>query len=363
MGRQVKRVATDFEWPLDKVWEGYINPWYKSRMNCFSCDGSGYSPMADFFKDQWYGNTEFNPVEYGSELMTPETEAVRRFVEFQVDRSMKAAAEGVQQKYNRETKEFTYNGTHCYYTENGLLTREEAIQKEINRLLEMWNQQWCHHLIEADVKALVEANRLSDFIFRPLPGIPIEQYIRTHAYFLWVEAGRPTGDGSDFWLKSEELHSRHWLPYQNGYIPTPQEVNAWAISGFGHDSINCHVCVDARCKREGYEVLCPDCKGSGHFWSPPDDEEKAEEWEPTEPPAGEAYQIWETVSEGSPISPAFKDPRILAEWMSNAKPWGAAQAMSAERWLEFIVGPGWAPSGIMTNGVYKSGVEALTESA
>ena len=367
MGREVKRVATDFEWPLDKVWEGYLNPWYKHRMKCFSCNGSGYSPMAEHFKEQWYGYEEFDPVEYGSKLMTPQTEAVRKFVEFQVDRSMKAAAEGVQQRYDREQKEFFYDGTHCVYTDNGRLSREEAIEKEIARLIGMWNEQWSHHLIQADVEALVAKERLWDFVRRPLPGISIEQYTRTHAYYLWIEAGRPEGQADEFWLKSEELHSHFWLPYNNGYMPTAQEVNAWSVGGFGHDSSNCHYCVEARCIREGYEVLCEECKGDGGIWTPPDAEQKAEEWEPTEPPAGEAYQIWETVSEGSPISPAFKDPQILAEWMSNAKPWGASKKMTTEQWLSWITGPGWAPSGIMQGGVYVDGVEgtvnALEKSA
>lgn len=360
MGREVKRVASDFEWPLEKTWEGYLNPWYKFRDKCPSCDGTGYSPKAKFFHDQWYGYVEFDPVAYGSELLTPETPALRAFVERQVDRSMKAAAEGTQMEYSRENGT-TYTGTHCYYTNNGRLTRDEAILKECNRLLEMWNQQWNHHLIQVDVDALVKDDRLFDFIHRPLKGIPLEQYVRTHAYYLWEAAGRPEGNAEEFWLKSEELHKGHWLPYQNGYIPTAEEVNAWNILSMGHDGINCGVCIKARCEREGYSYLCSECGGDGDLWTPEDAKQKAEEWERTEPPAGEAYQIWETVSEGSPISPAFTDPRILAEWMANSKPWGAAQKMTADRWLNWIVGPGWAPSGIMMNGVYQDGVAALTE--
>lgn len=103
------------------------------------------------------------------------------------------------------------------------------------------------------------------------------------------------------------------------------------------------------------------CNGKGSIWQPAETEEWAENWEREEPPAGEAYQIWETVSEGSPISPAFSDPRILAEWMANSPPWGAAEPMSADRWLEWIVGPGWSPSSIMTSEGYKDGVNAMAE--
>ena len=38
MGREVRRVALDFEWPLKKTWEGFLNPHYRQ---CSACEGSG----------------------------------------------------------------------------------------------------------------------------------------------------------------------------------------------------------------------------------------------------------------------------------------------------------------------------------
>ncbi len=38
MGREVKRVALDFEWPLNEVWEGFIDPYWRQ---CAECKGSG----------------------------------------------------------------------------------------------------------------------------------------------------------------------------------------------------------------------------------------------------------------------------------------------------------------------------------
>lgn len=360
MGREIKRVATSFEWPLEKIWKGYVNPYNKHAHNCAVCDGSGYSTMANLYKDQWYGYAEFDPVAYGSELLTPETPALRAFVESKVDRSILDAAAGTALEFHAGFR-MTRDGTTCYYTENGRYTREQAIERECNRLLEMWNQQWNHHLIVADVAALVEDERLFDFTRRRLKDIPLEEYIRTRAYYLWEEAGRPEDDGTTFWEKAAEEHSGYWLPFWNGYTPTPEEVNDWSIEGMGHDAINCHVCIKARCEREGYPVECDVCNGNGSIWQPAEAEQWAEDWEKEEPPAGEAYQIWETVSEGSPISPAFSDPRILAEWMANSPSWGAAEPLSADQWLEWIVGPGWSPSGIMTNEGYKDGVAAMIE--
>lgn len=359
MGREIKRVDPGFQWPLEKIWEGYKNPHIQHAHQCAACE-NGYGPMAHLYYQQWYGYVEFDPVAHGSVLITPETPALKQFVEWQVDRSIREAAEGTALERN-EKGQLTHTGKECYYTSNGRLTREQAIRKESHRLLEMWNQQWCHHLNVEDVKALVDDGRLSDFTRRPLPGIPLEEYIRTRAYYLWVEAGRPEGDGVNFWNIAAEEHDGHWLPFWNGYMPTPEEVNGWSLGGFGHDGINCHVCIKARCEREGFPVTCEVCKGNGRIWQPVEAEQWAEDWERVEPPAGEAYQIWETVSEGSPISPAFLDPRILAEWMANSDPWGAAEPMSADRWLQWIVGPGWSPSGMLVNGVFKSGVEVMTE--
>jgi hypothetical protein len=362
MGRQIKRVAADFNWPLEKVWRGYINPFYEHSHQCPDCE-IGYSPMAQRFYDEWYGKVEFDPVAYGSKLLTPEHPVLRAWVEAQVDRSIAAAASGTAMEYSPK-KGATFNGRHCYYTDNGRLTREQAVEREIIRLLGHYNNQWCHHLVEADVKALVDGDRLYDFTRRPLKGVPMEDYVRHHAYLLWEEdklAGNIEQPPQHYWEKSVEDHDGYWLPRWNGYMPTPDEVNGWSLCGMGHDSINAHICVKARCEREGYEIVCPTCNGTGRYWEPKEAEEWAENWEKEEPPAGEAYQVWETVSEGSPISPAFLHPEDLARWMANSPPWGAAQPMSADKWLKWITGSGYAVSAVSVGSELKDGVLAAVE--
>lgn len=181
-----------------------------------------------------------------------------------------------------------------------------------------------------------------------------------HAYYLWVEDGRPESDGVDYWETSVRCH-RWRLPYSNGYRPTAEEIMDWnmqsamALSGYHQ-----HVCIEARCKREGIPCLCPACNGHGSYWEPVESEKLCDEWEHTEPPAGEGYQCWETVSEGSPISPVFATPEELATYMAN-HPWGAMDDCSYEDWMTFINGPGWAPSMIISNGEMKSGVKAMVE--
>jgi hypothetical protein len=61
-------------------------------------------------------------------------------------------------------------------------------------------------------------------------------------------------------------------------------------------------------------------------------------WRPTDPPEGPGYQMWETTSDGSPISPVFATPQELARWLadSGASVFGKHTA-TYEEWLEGIL--------------------------
>lgn len=73
-------------------------------------------------------------------------------------------------------------------------------------------------------------------------------------------------------------------------------------------------------------------------------------WEPTPPPEGPGWQMWETTSEGSPISPVFETPEELARWLADT---GASscgyQTESYETWLGFITGSGWSATFVGTS--------------
>lgn len=56
----------------------------------------------------------------------------------------------------------------------------------------------------------------------------------------------------------------------------------------------------------------------------------------SEPPVGEGYQLWETTSEGSPISPVFSTAEELADWCAeHATTFGSFRA-SKEKWLKMF---------------------------
>lgn len=287
MGREIKRVPLDFQWPMEKVWSGFKNPHYEACRKCAVCDGSGYSPEAETLKNEWYGDAPFVPTD-----PFPEDHP-----------AIVALAD----------RHCTEDGW-CYGSTPADVTRERQ------RLQALYNSMWMHHLTELDVAALVEADRLKDF---------------THT---WTREGG-------------------WVRKSPPVVPTPKEVNDWSLQGWAHDSINAHVCIADKCKRLGYPVTCSSCDGEGSVWDSIEDKVLADAWKPEEPPTGEGWQLWETVSEGSPISLVFRTPEELASWLASSPDYPGRQVdkgTTAEQWLAFIKGPGWAPTlmggpdGVMT---------------
>lgn len=291
MGRELRRVALDFVWPVNKVWSGFVNPHDGDAESCSDCDGSGWAVDAIRLRDRWYGRVPFNPADRGSVAWTSADPEVIVIAE----RNVKSSPE--------------------FYGASPL-----AVSREACRLAEHFNTAWCHHLNDADVLALVESGRLMEF---------------THT-----------------WSREDG-----WKKIFPEVIPSSRQVNAWSLSGLGHDSLNAGICIRAECGRLGVPYLCTACNGEAEIWPSAESKATYENWQRTEPPAGEGYQIWETVSEGSPISPVFATDVELAEFM-------ASQALnergkSFATWLAFIRGPGWAPSMVLRGGAVIDGVDAM----
>lgn len=291
MSRTMKRVPMDFTWPTGMIWKGYLNP-YRAQP-CKPCEGKGWSPQARVFFDQWYGHTPFDPIAYGALPLAADDPKVIAFAQRNV-----GSAPGFYGVLPAPSLDLTQEGLILL---KGNPSWGQAVLREADRLWRLWRGQWCHHLNQADVDALVEADRLWDFTRRPLND---EQRAACH------------GNG--------------WTKEPNGYRPTAAEVNAWSIGGLGHDSINAHVCIEARCKRESVPMHCDFCKGSGSIWQSPEIEKLHDEWESFDPPTGEGYQLWETTSEGSPQSPVFASIDELCAWCEgNATTFGAQRTTAA----------------------------------
>jgi hypothetical protein len=221
MGRELRRVPIDFDWPVGKIWAGFENPYYQYCSDCPDCGLSGYNPETRKLSESFY--------------------------------------------------------------------------------------VWSKNITQDEVDMLVEKGRLIDF----------------------VKTGRPvTAD----WVNAESQHrmvhacrSRHHL------------IEFRAGEAYGY---------------------CSTCKGSVQIWYPKEAELWADDWEPHDPPEGDAYQIWETTSEGSALTPPFATPHELARHCADTGVSSfASMTATYEQWMKFIEGPGWAPSCIIENGVIHSGVE------
>lgn len=106
----------------------------------------------------------------------------------------------------------------------------------------------------------------------------------------------------------------------------------------------------------GVDVACPDCEGEGSTEKYPGQRAEAEAWTRTEPPEGDGWQLWETVSEGSPVSPVFAYADELAGWMSD--PARGEDRVPVDVAANFIR-QGWAPTFIGDENGLLSGVEAV----
>jgi hypothetical protein len=121
------------------------------------------------------------------------------------------------------------------------------------------------------------------------------------------------------------------------------------------------------------------CKGAEYqtmeFWewngSPPD----RQYYKPWKDEEATWFQLWETVSEGTPVSPPFATKEELVEYLvAHGDYWDQSRredvkagrycSMNCDPWPRevaerFVHGSGWAPSLVMTNGVISDGVRAL----
>lgn len=163
---------------------------------------------------------------------------------------------------------------------------------------------WENNITQDEVEALVKAGRLMDFTHTWTPGVG-------------------------------------WKRREDGYVPTAAEVNAWNARGGmgGHDCINRWILIKARAKRLGVYGKCVVCKGKGQTKLPRKMKKAYNGWESYEPPTGEGWQLWETVSEGSPISVVCATADELAEWcFKNTDGIGPGDNTPLATWKRLIKG-------------------------
>jgi hypothetical protein len=139
------------------------------------------------------------------------------------------------------------------------------------------------------------------------------------------------------WFETQKEEDEIWSKTWEGYL-FEQEFNCFLCGGSGNNS-------------KGKE--CPLCFGDGKItprFEPP------KSWDDKR----NGFQIWQDVSEGSPISPVFKKAEDLAEWMVKNDT-STSRGTSYKAWLKMIKEIGSAPSGILSSEGYKDGMSLYEE--
>lgn len=255
MGYEVKRVALNFQWPLEKRWKGFMNP-HPGPPSCPTCQGEGLNGATREIGESFYDH-------------------------------------GANWRYDYRRRP------------DGSLITGPLDTRRTPFLIVGQTRRWCNDITQDEVDELVRKGRLHEFTHR------------------WDRATRT-------WIRDREN-------------PTAAAVNTWnASGGLGHDAVNRWILVEARARRLGVYGICLDCKGRGEQKIPRKAKKRYKTWKEKEPPAGPGWQIWETVSEGSPITPVFADPRDLIEYMADVR--GQDRASTAA-FLEV----GWVPTMVGTD--------------
>lgn len=273
MGREIRRVALDFDHPLRKVWPGFVR------------EAPGFPPCPDC---RW------------------------GHVETLMDRMFPSGTDLRSTGLSREA--FAVDNTFYAHQIDGSLA--DAL---------CWNDK----LGQAEVDMLVAERRIG-----------------FHTHWDRIELPEP-------WEMDTGHPVRYRFERNDRPAPTAAEVNAANGRGgpgffgdYGLDGINRWLLIRHRCELLGITVECATCKG--HCDVATDEERATEEaaseaWEATDPPAGEGWQLWETVSEGSPISPVFDSAEGLAVWMTENDCTVNGPVRSVAAAMKFIEA-GWAPS-------------------
>ncbi len=149
------------------------------------------------------------------------------------------------------------------------------------------------------------------------------------------------------------IEGKGWVLKTPRVTVTAEEVNkanAVGARGMGHDALNRNTLIRTRGKRLGVYGHCTCCNGEGRIIFNPDLKKKSDEWEPEDPPEGEGWQVWETVSEGSPVTPVFATAEALIDHLVNVGVWGRRYSREAAEAFVYSES-GWVPSAVGISGV------------
>jgi hypothetical protein len=250
VSRELYRVPLDFDWPLRKVWKGFINPYYQPCPE----EANGKCFRGQTAAGEWLSA---------------------------ICHLLGMIGEEAEQNTPEQLEHF----------------------KRVGRIyphpcLAQWPQ-----VPVANIPRGASKQEIAEYLRKPPKILPLDAEL------------------ADFIKK---LAKEETLRYSSRY------------------SIRCALLAAAGITDEEWG-LCQVCHGEGHD---PATKDQREAWKKTPPPAGEGWQIWETVSEGSPVSNVYATKEELIAYLIS-------QGYTENAAENFCEG-GWVPSAVIRGGkIYK----------
>jgi hypothetical protein len=105
---------------------------------------------------------------------------------------------------------------------------------------------------------------------------------------------------------------------------------------FGHDECDAHAAARKIVAAAGLAEtwgLCEVCGGHG---DDPAAREASESWQPTEPPAGPGWQLWDASGGDCPLSPVFATAEDLATWCERYATTVVGRRATRLQWLSMF---------------------------
>ena len=155
---------------------------------------------------------------------------------------------------------------------------------------------WSDKLDEEDIRLLIKAGRLDD--------------VHVQKNGKWVKA----------------------TPKQM----TPDVVNQYVSMTLGGIGGLEWTGTKRRLRKMGAKYACAPCKGKGTIYHDLEKKKAYDRWKRSEPPKGPGFQLWQTISEGSPVSPVFESALELATWLEDNDTL-QGKRVSAQVWLKMIM--------------------------
>lgn len=280
MSREIRRVPLDFDAPLNQLWEGYHNPYTEDYVIlCPDCQGSRLNKETNALYQTFYDNyacIPYRPLNMWSEERIMEL-LKKNFVDDVENPGKQRMGWAYQYKIDP----------------NGNPT-DNPPWKIIGNC-----RQWCCSVTQEEV----------DFILKNNPS-----------YFCDL-------------LEKYDQSSKKYVPIDPQLKLTAEYFNHY------HNDLKdyANAFVWARATLKGVYGACEKCNGTGSVWLNKAKKYLSHNWKKIEPPTGDGYQIWSTVSEGTPISPVFQNKESLIQWLVK----GGTSIESARAFVE----SGWVPTG------------------